>query len=139
NYPVGTGDALWTEPDGRVEIVVGGSRLRLQGASELDVVEISDNVTRYSLARGRVDLRVTGYTTNQPIQIVTPRGNIDLLANGDYVVEAGTTDDPTRIGVRAGSARLIATNGSALAVPAGQIGLITGSPDTPNFQVVNET
>jgi len=138
NYPVTTGDELWTEPNGRVEVLITGSRLRLQGSTQLLALALEENLQRFELARGRVDLRVANLAANQPFEIVTPRGTVGLLQNGDYVVEAGTTEDPTRVGVRTGSAQMLAPNGSRLTIRAGEIGVVSGSADAPTFETLRQ-
>jgi len=126
NYPFTTGSALWTEPNGRAEMVVAGMRVRLQGATEIDALALDDEQFRLRLPQGRIDVRASGVATDRPVEFMTPRGTVRLMADGDYVIEAGTTEDPTRIGVRAGAAQFVDASGSVLAVSAGEIGLVTG-------------
>ena len=66
------------------------------------------------------------YDANQPYEIVTPRGTVTLQQQGDYYVEAGSTEDPTRLGVRSGAAQIQALNGQVLAVRAGEVAEVTG-------------
>ncbi|TWS99490.1 hypothetical protein FQU96_35625, partial [Reyranella sp. CPCC 100927] len=127
NYPFTTGGALWTEPNGRAEMVVAGMRVRLQGATEIDALALDDDQFRLRLPQGRIDVRMSGVASERPVDILTPRGTVRLMADGDYLIEAGTTDDPTRIGVRSGAAQFVDANGSVLAVQAGEIGLVTGT------------
>src|SRR5690349_21650648 len=37
NTPLTTGDALWTEPNARSEVSLAGTRIRMEGATELDL------------------------------------------------------------------------------------------------------
>ncbi|HEX2890778.1 DUF6600 domain-containing protein, partial [Vineibacter terrae] len=126
NYPFSSGDALWTEPSGRAEMVVAGARVRLQGATEIEALALDDEQFRLRQPQGRSDLRLMGVPSDRPYEILTPRGTVRLVQDGDYVIEAGTTEDPTRIGVRAGMAQFIDAKGSVLEVHAGEIGLVTG-------------
>ena len=71
------------------------------------------------LDQGRIDVKTFTYDTHQPYEILTPRGTITLQQQGDYYVEAGSTQDPTRLGVRSGAAQIQAPNGQVLAVRAG--------------------
>ena len=74
--------------------------------------------------------------TSQPYQITTPRGTISLLQQGDYYVEAGSTQDPTRLGVRAGAAQIQSLNGQVLAVRAGEVGELSGDAATAQLRTI---
>ena len=118
NTPVTSGDAIWTEPNAKSEISIAGTRLRMDSASQLDMLALDDTQTRMQLDQGRIDIKTFTYDTKQPYEIVTPRGTISLQQQGDYYVEAGTTEDPTRLGVRQGAAQIQTPNGQMLAVRA---------------------
>ncbi len=126
NTPLTSGDALWTEPGAHSEISLAGTRVRLDGATQLDVLALDDSQTRLQLAQGRIDIKTFDFDTRLPYQIVTPRGTISLQQQGDYYVEAGSTEDPTRLGVRSGAAQIESLNGQVLAVRAGEVGEALG-------------
>jgi hypothetical protein len=122
NTPLTSGDALWTEPGAHSEISIAGTRVRLYGATQLDMLALDGRHTRLQLAQGRIDIKTFDLDARQPYQIVTPRGTISLQQQGDYYVEAGSTEDPTRLGVRSGAAQIESLNGQVLAVRAGEVG-----------------
>ncbi len=126
NTPLTTGDAIWTEPNARSEVSLAGTRVRMDGSTELDMTQIDDSQVRLQLAQGRIDVKTFAMDAAQPYQIVTPRGTITLQQQGDYYVEAGSTQDPTRLGVRAGAAQIQGLNGQVLAVRAGEVGEVFG-------------
>ena len=80
--------------------------------------------------------RRSAMDTSQPYQITTPRGTISLQQQGDYYVEAGSTQDPTRLGVRAGAAQIQSLNGQVLAVRAGEVGELSGDAATPQLRTI---
>src|SRR5258706_16051873 len=43
NSPVTSENSVWTQPGARAELRIGGAALRLDGATQLDVSEISDD------------------------------------------------------------------------------------------------
>ena len=126
NTPLTTGDGIWTEPNARSEISLAGTRIRMEGATQLDMLALDDTQTRLQLGQGRIDVKTFAMDANQPYEIVTPRGTIKLLQQGDYYVEAGSTEDPTRLGVRSGAAQIQALNGQVLAVRAGEVAEVMG-------------
>jgi hypothetical protein len=129
NTPLTSGDSLWTEPNGHDEISIAGTRVRMDGDTQLDMLAIDDSRTRLQLDQGRLDIRAFRLDGGQPYEIVTPRGLITLEQQGDYYVHAGSTDDPTVLGVRSGAAQIQTPNGQVLTVRAGEIGEVSGSGD----------
>ena len=126
NTPLTTGDALWTEPNGHNELAISGTRVRMDGDTQLDVAALDDSQTRLQLDQGRIDIKTTALDTNQPYQIATPRGIAALKDQGDYYIHAGTTADPTVMGVRAGAAEFQAPNGQTVALKSGEEAQVTG-------------
>lgn len=137
NTPLTTGDAIWTEPNARSEVSLAGTRIRLEGASELDILALDDTQTRMRLSQGRIDIKTFSLDASQPYQIVTPRGTISLLQQGDYYVEAGSLEDPTRLGVRRGAAQIKDLNGQVLAVRPGEVGEVLGDASMPQPRTVS--
>jgi hypothetical protein len=136
NSPLTSGDAVWTEPNSRSEISLAGTRVRMDGGTLLDMIAIDDTQTRMQLDQGRIDIKTFTYDTRQPYEILTPRGTITLQQQGDYYVEAGSTQDPTRLGVRAGAAQIQAANGQVLAVRAGEVGEIFDDNGSPQLRTI---
>ena len=137
NTPLTSGDAIWTEPNARSELSIAGTRVRLDSVTQLDMLAIDDSQTRLQIDRGRVDIKTFTLDTRTPYQIVTPRGTITLQQQGDYYIEAGSTEDPTRLGVRSGAAQIQSLNGQVLAVRSGEVGEISGDVATPQLRTVN--
>jgi hypothetical protein len=137
NTPLTSGDSIWTEPNARSEISVAGTRVRMDGGTQLNMLELDDRQTRLQVAQGRVDIKTFALNPNTPYQIVTPRGTINLRQQGDYYVEAGSTEDATRLGVRSGAAQFQSLNGQTMTINPGQVGEIVGDPGMPQFRTVN--
>ena len=136
NEALTTGDSVWTEPNARSEVSVAGTRVRLDQSTQLDMLKIDDSATRLQLDQGRLDIKTFTMDTAQPYEIVTPRGVVKLEAQGDYYVESGSTQDPTRLGVRTGAAQITSANGQVLAVRAGEVGEITGDSGSPQLRTI---
>ena len=136
NTPLTTGDAVWTEPKAHSELSIGGTRVRLDGATQLDVLTLDDQSTRLQLDQGRADIKTLKFDTRQPYEMVTPRGVAALEQQGDYYVEAGSTQDATRLGVRQGAAQFQAPDGRVLAVRAGEVAEITGDGSTMELHTI---
>jgi hypothetical protein len=137
NTPITTGDSVWTEPNAHSEISLAGTRLRLDGATQLDMLAVDDSQTRLQLDEGRLDIKTFDFDGQQPYQIATPRGTVSLLQQGDYYVEAGSTQDATRLGVRAGAAQIQSLNGQVVAVRPGEVAEISGDAATPQLRTLS--
>jgi hypothetical protein len=137
NTPLTSGNSIWTEPGARSELSVAGTRVRLEGGTQLELLALDDRQTRLQLSRGRLDVRTYTLDTRTPYQIVTPRGTITLLQQGDYYVEAGSTEDATRLGVRSGSARMEGLDGRTLTIGMGEVGEILGDVGALQLRTVN--
>jgi hypothetical protein len=136
NSPITAGDALWTEPKARSEVSIAGTRVRMDSATMLNMVALDDQVTRMELEQGRVDIKTFAYDNRQPYEVVTPRGTVTIQQQGDYYVEAGSTQDPTRLGVREGGAQLATANGQIVAVRAGEVVEISGDGSAPQLSTI---
>jgi hypothetical protein len=123
NYPVTTGFAIATQEGGRTEIQVGSMALRVGSASELDVTNLGDRDASLTLAQGELNVRLGRLSSGERIEIVTPRGVMEILAAGQYHIDAGTTDSPTRFEVFKGRAELQRDGGNT-ALANGQAALI---------------
>lgn len=136
NSPITAGDALWTEPKARSEVSIAGTRLRMDSATMVSVAALDDQLTRMQLEQGRVDIKTFNYDSRQPYEVVTPRGIVTIQQQGDYYVEAGSTQDPTRLGVREGAAQLATANGQTVAVRAGEVLEISGDGSAPQLSTI---
>jgi hypothetical protein len=137
NTPVTSGDSLWTEPNGHDEVSIGASRVRMDGNTQLDMLALDDSQVKMQLDQGRLDIKAFDMASGQPYQIVTPRGTVTLQDKGDYYIHAGSTDDPTLLGVRSGAAQIQTPNGQVLAVRAGEVGEVTGDNNALQLQTVH--
>jgi hypothetical protein len=137
NTPLTAGDSIWTEPNARSEVSVAGTRVRMDGGTQLNVLAIDDSQTQLQVAQGRVDIKTYSFNPNLPYQVVTPRGTISLRQQGDYYIEAGSTQDATRLGVRSGAAQFQSLNGQTLTVGPSQVGEVSGDAGTPRLRIIN--
>jgi len=126
NYPVSTGFAIAPQDGGRAEIQVGSTALRVGALSELDITNLTDQETSLTLAQGELSVRVGEIPSGARVEVVTPRGVMEILAAGQYHLDAGTTESPTRFEVFNGRAELQRDGGNT-ALASGQAELI--SPD----------
>jgi hypothetical protein len=123
NYPITSGNSLWTEPQAHAAVDIGGSRLYLDNATELDIGTLDDQGFQAQLPRGAVYLRTGGQDGS--FEIDTPRGAVTITQPGHYEIVAGDAQNPTTVTPLDGSAE-IAGPGVNMTVAAGQTASLTG-------------
>ena len=130
NYPVTSGFAIAPQDGGRAEIQVGSTAVRVGQLSELDVTTLADGETSLTLAQGELNVRVGQLPRGEHLTIATPRGIMEILAAGQYHLDAGTTESPTRFEVFNGHA-VVQRDGGNTDLANGQAAIIN-SDDSLN-------
>jgi hypothetical protein len=125
NYPVTGGNSFWTEPRSHAAIDIGGGRIYLDSATELDLGRLDEGSFAAQLPQGAIYLRVPDASPGNQYEIDTPRGAVRISQPGEYEVVAGDTDHPTMVIAYQGSAQ-IQGPGVDMAVAPGQAVSITG-------------
>ena len=126
NYPVTTGDALWTEPKSDTAIDVGADRIILAGATELDIAALDQANFTATAAQGAIFLRLKDLPDGQSLTINTPRAAVQITQPGRYEIVAGDSANATAIRVVEGAAH-VQGNGAVLDVGPQQTASITGA------------
>jgi hypothetical protein len=128
NFPITSGDAVWTEPGARAAIEVSGDRITLAGGTEFDVDALDDQTLSASVPQGELYLRIRAVVPGEVVTLRTPRGTVSISAPGRYDIAAGDTNTPTTVTVLSGSAQV---NGDTFGVVVrpGETATITG--DSP--------
>jgi hypothetical protein len=104
NRPMTTGDRLWTEPGARAEVNVGSAAVRLNGRTNLTVLNLDDRTVQLEVSIGTVSVRLRRLAEDETFEIDTPQMAMTLLRPGEYRVEVSEQGDATVAGVRGGEA-----------------------------------
>ena len=133
NYPLHSGDHLWTDADGKAEITVGSTAFRLAPQSAFGFLALDDGTVQVRLSQGSLNVRVRDLSENESLEIDTPTGAIALLRPGVYRVDVDSTGDPTSVTVRRGEAEVTAA-GSAFSLHREQTAVVSGGA-SPSYDV----
>jgi len=133
NYPVANGDNLWVGNDGRAEIDLGGTQLRLAGDSNLHISRLDDRQFALFVAQGRVSVRVRVLEAGETAQIDTPNAQIAITRPGLYRIDVSQDREHSHLIVREGEANVV-TQGAVQQVLPGQSADIDGTD--PRFATV---
>ena len=104
NRPLTSGDRLSTGPQGRAEVRIGSTVLRLAGASELEVLRLDDERMSFQLHTGSLAVRVRTGEAAADIDLVTPEVRLRPERAGHYRIDR--VDDSTQAGVLRGTLRI---------------------------------
>ncbi len=95
NLPVGPGDRIFTDTDGRAEIQVGQTYVRIGPNSDVTLVDDSTFNINFGIAQGSIHLHSFGLWPRQLLDISTPNGNAEFGNSGDIRVDVLPTDGAT--------------------------------------------
>ena len=126
NYPMTTGDHLWTDNGATAELHVGSTAIRMDHNTALSVVNLNDQIIQLSVTAGAVQVHVRYLGPNENIEVDTPNAAAMLLRTGDYRVNSDGDNNVTIVAVRQGDAEVTA-GPRPLNIPAGQAGRIAGT------------
>jgi len=126
NRPLTTGDQVWVDANGRSELHIGSTALRLGAQTSLQFVELSDTLAQMKLTQGTFDLRVRAVAPGTIYEIDTPNLALQIAAPGLYRVDVAPDGSTSTVTVRVGAATAYGSDGS-LALQAGQQVSFTGS------------
>jgi len=133
NYPLTTGDRVWTDAGARAEVTIGSSAIRLGSQSAFGFLALDDRTTQVRLGQGSVEVRVRSLDADDVFEIDTPTGAVSLLRPGSYRLDVDSTGDTTTVTVRHGEAEVTAA-GSAFAVRPGQAAVVSGV-NAPSYDI----
>jgi hypothetical protein len=87
NLPLGPGDRVFTDADGRAEIQVGQTFLRLGPNSDVSVIDSTPTGLYFGVARGSVHLRIRGLWDGQAVYVNTPSGSATEATPGELRID----------------------------------------------------
>jgi len=126
NRPLTTGDKLWADRDGRVELRIDSYALRLGPQTGFSFLNLDDNVVQVRLTEGSLNVRVRRLDQNQTLEIDTPNLAFNVLRAGSYRIDVNENGDATLVTVREGQGE-VTGGGSAYPIRAGESANFSGT------------
>ncbi len=120
NRPLTVGDRLSTGDGARAELELDGTTLRIDDATDFGLLDLTNQVAQIELSQGTLDVSVRRLEAGQSVEIDTPTVAVVVDRPGDFRIDAGSTTQPTRVSVRAGSATVYGENNAQRTVLAGR-------------------
>ncbi|SPE42183.1 Putative prolin-rich exported protein (fragment) [Candidatus Sulfopaludibacter sp. SbA3] len=119
NYPLTTGDHLWTDPGAQAELHIGSTAIRMNSGTAMSILNLDDRIAQISLTEGAINVFVRFLGENESVEVDTPNVSISLLRTGDYRIQADGDNNVSVLTVRGGEAE-VTGGGAAFPVRAGQ-------------------
>ena len=130
NYPLTSGDRLYTDNGSRAELEAGQLTLRLGATADATVTSLTDDVAQFGLAQGSAHLRAYALDPDTTTEIDTPNASIGILTPGDYRVDVypqnGGQPNVTVVTVLSGQVQVNA-DGVQQTLSSGQSFQVTGA------------
>ena len=126
NYPVATGDRLYTDQNSHAEIQLGSMAVRMWQTTDLTFTNLADQLTQLGLAQGTMRVRTFSLNPGQQVEVDTPNGSLMVTQPGDFRIDSYTGDGGTTVTVFSG--QLQATGpGLSQYINAGQSAQLQGT------------
>ncbi|MGC2697075.1 MAG: DUF6600 domain-containing protein [Candidatus Angelobacter sp.] len=125
NYPLTTGDRIYTDRDGRAELETGNIAVRLSSDTDVSTTNLNDQLVQLGLAQGTLRVRAYDILSGSSVEIDTPNAALTLLRPGSYRVETYPDDNTTLVTVNSGDLE-VSGNGLSQVVHSGQSVKLSG-------------
>ncbi len=126
NYPLTTGDRLWTDKGARAELETGNIAMRMSEQTDLTTTNLTDQLLQLGLAQG--SLRITAYDlrSGHEVEVDTPSAAVTILQPGSYRLDTYPDQNRTLVTVNRGEVQ-ITGNGLNETLRSGQAVMLTGT------------
>lgn len=127
NYPLISGDKIWTDFQSRAEMHVGQTAIRLSENTALSFLNLDNQTIQASLLEGSIDVHIRKLGEDEFFEIDTPNVAISILRPGEYRIDVSLNGD-TRVIARHGEVE-INSSGSAFSIRSAEEARISGLDD----------
>jgi uncharacterized protein DUF6600 len=126
NYPLTTGDRLYTDQGGRAELQVGPFAVRLSEGTDLTLANLTDQLMQLGLGQGTIRVSVFAMPPGNSVEVDTPNGALTLVEPGSYRMDADPSGNGTLVIINRGSLQ-VSGGGADQRLERGQAAKLTGT------------
>jgi hypothetical protein len=134
NRPLTTGDHVFVDVGGTVELQIGSAALRMNSEGALEFLNLDDSNVQLRLTGGSLIVRLRSLGDQDSFEVDTPNLAFSLLRTGEYRIEVKPDSSTTLVTVRGGEGELTGPN-QAFTVHAGEMTQVVGA-DQPTYQTL---
>jgi hypothetical protein len=99
NRPLTSGDQLWADTDGMVEMHVGSTAVRMGNNTGVSFLTLSDNLVQLQVSAGDVVVRLRQLDPNDAFEVDAPNLAFSLMQPGTYEIDVNPDSDVTVVTV----------------------------------------
>jgi hypothetical protein len=125
NFPITTGDRLYTDRDARAEVEAGWSTARLSENTDLTITNLNDHETQLGLSQGTLRLSVYALPSGSNLEVDTQNGALTVVQPGKFRIETNADGTSTVVVVNSGALQ-VAGGDVSQTVQAGQAVRLSG-------------
>jgi uncharacterized protein DUF6600 len=125
NFPVTTGDRIYTEKGAWAELEMGAYTARLGDASDLTVTNLNDQIVQFGLEQGVLRVTVHEFLSGDTVEVDTPNGALTLLQEGVYRIKVDASGNFSTVSVESGKLE-ITGEGVSQTLKSGEAAKLTG-------------
>jgi hypothetical protein len=103
NYPLTSGDHLWTDPGAQTEMHVGSTAIRMGSETALAFLNLDDRTVQLSLTDGSLNVHIRSMRPDEVYEVDTPNASV-MLHSGDYRINVDGNNNASFVIVNAGEA-----------------------------------
>jgi hypothetical protein len=121
NRPLTTGDQLWNDANGRSELHIGSTAVRLGASTNLDILNLDDTNAQLKVSQGTLSTHVRALPQGSSYEIDTPNVALGVTRPGDYRVDVAPDGSTTTVTVRSGALTAYGDGGQVPLEPGAQV------------------
>ena len=134
NLPMGPGDRVVTDQDGRAEIEVERTWVRIGPNADVTLIDVSDSALTFAVAQGSVVARTQGLWPNQNLFVQTPSGTVTVSQPAGIRIDVMPSDQAAVFSDRWGSAYVSGAGDFSQQIGQGQaLELVGTNPVSPQW------
>ncbi len=126
NYPLTTGDRLWTDVNARAELETGNVAIRMWQQTDLTTTNLTDQLLQLGLAQGSLRVRIYDLRPGNSVEVDTPSAAITMVQAGSYRIDTYPDQNMTLVTVNSGEVQVSGNDVNQM-VGSGQAVQLTGS------------
>jgi hypothetical protein len=125
NFPVTTGDRIYTDKNASAELEVGSYAVRLASSTDLTVTNLNDQIMQLGLEQGTLRVSVYELPSGNTVEVDTPNGALTVQGQGTYRIDTDADGGRSVVSVNSGSLEITGP-GVSQTLQAGQAVKLSG-------------
>jgi hypothetical protein len=110
NYPLSSGDRLWTDKGARAELETGNLAIRMSEQTDLSTTSLNDQLVQLGLGQGNVRISAYDLRSGSEIEVDTPYAAVTITRKGSYRIETYPDQNRTLVTVDRGEVQVTGNN-----------------------------